>query len=93
MAKSDLIEMLKQSCSTPMGARKSKKATMEKVAPEKKASAPMTKDEALAKAAALSVMIKAKVNDTAEKSASLKQIIKSAGISASLDAILKYVEG
>jgi len=94
MAKSDLLAILKSACATNCSSMPKKKATMEKKAPPapvKQAS--LTKEEALAKAASLSVMLKAGVRAGTEKRAALSRIIRSEGVDASLNAVLKYVEG
>jgi hypothetical protein len=95
MAKQDLLQILKSACATncsPMP--KKKKATMEKKAPPAPVkTAQLTKEEALAKAASLAVMLKAGVKDGTEKRAALNKIIAAEGVDASLNAVLKYLEG
>jgi hypothetical protein len=90
MAKSDLIKMLKQGC---MVSGQVKPIQAKKQSPVKKSSQPkLSKDEALKKAASLAVLAKAGIQDVSEKRASLKQIIRSEGVDATLNGLLKYLE-
>lgn len=91
MAKSELLSILKSACSTSMP---KKKAKMEKRAPPMPVKvAQLTKVEALAKAASLAVMVRAGVKSGTEKCAALKKIIATEGVNASLNAVLKHIEG
>jgi hypothetical protein len=90
MAKSDLIKMLKQGY---MLEGQVKPIKAKKQDPAKKSKRPvLSKDEALQKAAGLAVLAKAGVKNVSEKRASLKQIIRSEGVDATLNGLLKYLE-
>jgi len=91
MAKSDLLSILKSACSTSMPKKKAK--TEKKALPMPVKVAQLTKVEALAKAASLAVMVRAGVNSGTEKRAALRQIIATEGVNASLNAVLKRIEG
>jgi hypothetical protein len=94
MAKKDLLQILKSACVTNCSSMPNKKATMEKKAPPAPVKmAQLTKAEALVKAASLAVMLKAGVKSGTEKRAALRKLIAAEGVDASLNAVLKFVEG
>jgi len=92
MAKAKLIKMLKKDSGCMMQKRLEPIQAKKKSSPKKSKRPVLSKDEALQKAAGLSVLIKAGVKNVSEKRAAIKQIIRSEGVDATLNGLLKHLE-